>query len=127
MKALTPLLNVLDAARSVSWYCDNLGFGIDNRFEVNGKLVWAHISRGTIQMMINASCERAARGTRGGAKTYDDVVLYFSVEDAHSLHQDLSAKGCAPGPVESQNYGLDEFTVRDPDGYELGFGSPTKI
>jgi uncharacterized glyoxalase superfamily protein PhnB len=126
MKALTPVLNVYDAARSVTFYNEQLGLGIDNRFEDSGKLVWAQISRGPIQMMINASCERAARGTRAGAKTYDDVVLYFSVEDVRSLHRELSAKGCVPGPVERQDYGLDEFTLRDPDGYELGFGSPAK-
>lgn len=127
MKALTPLLNVHDAARSVSFYCEKLGFGVDNSFEDGGKLVWAHISRGPVRMMINASCERAARGARAGAKTYDDVVLYFSVEDVHTLHRNLSAKGCVPGAIESQDYGLDEFTLRDPDGYELGFGSPAKV
>jgi uncharacterized glyoxalase superfamily protein PhnB len=124
MKALTPLLNVEDAGRSVSFYCDKLGFEVDNRFESNGTLVWAHISRGPIAMMINASSERTARGRRLEAKTYDDVVLYFSVEDARSLHRELIAKGCNPGLVERQDYGLDEFTLRDPDGYELGFGSP---
>jgi uncharacterized glyoxalase superfamily protein PhnB len=124
MKSLTPLLNVDDAARSVRFYCDKLGFEVSNRFESNGKLVWAHISRGPIQMMINASSERGARGPRAGATSYDDVVLYFSVEDVHSLHRDLSAKGCTPDPIERQDYGLDEFTLRDPDGYELGFGSP---
>src|SRR5688572_20073416 len=98
MKSLTPLLNVDDAARSVSFYCDKLGFEVANRFEDNGRLVWAHISRGSIQMMINASCERATHGPRVGATTYDDVVLYFSVEDVHSLHRDLSAKRCTPGP-----------------------------
>jgi uncharacterized glyoxalase superfamily protein PhnB len=126
MKTLTPLLNVTDAARSVRFYCQELGFEIDNRFDCDGKLVWAHLSRGPIQLMINASGERVARGTRPEAKTYDDVVLYFSVSDAHSLQQELRAKGCAPGPVERQDYGLDEFTLRDPDGYELGFGSPAK-
>ena len=124
MKALTPLLNVEDAGRSVNFYCEKLGFAVDNRFEDNGALIWAHISRGPIEMMINVSSEHTARGARRGAKTYDDVVLYFSVDDAHALHRDLSAKGCSPGPVERQDYGLDEFTLRDPDGYELGFGSP---
>ena len=126
MKALTPLLNVEDADRSVGFYCDMLGFEVENRFEDNGKLIWAHISRGPIQMMINASCERGGRGPRPGAKTYDDVVLYFSVDDVQSLRRELSVKGCTPGPIEAQDYGLDEFTMRDPDGYELGFGSPVK-
>ena len=126
MKALTPLLNVEDASRSVSFYCDKLGFGVDSRFESNGTLMWARLSFGAIEMMVNVSSERTARGRRSGANTYDDVVLYFSVDDAHSLHRHLSSKGCNPGPVERQDYGLDEFTLRDPDGYELGFGSPVK-
>ena len=124
MKSLTPLLNVADAGKSVDFYCEKLGFEIDERFESDGALVWAHISRGPIEMMINACSERVARGPRAGATTYDDVVLYFSVESAKDLHRDLTAKGCSPEPVERQDYGLDEFTLRDPDGYELGFGSP---
>lgn len=126
MNALTPLLNVQDAARSVGFYCDNLGFGIDRTFDDGDKLVWAQLSRGPVQLMINASSERARRGARASATTYDDVVLYFSVADAPALHRELIGKGCAPGPVERQDYGLDEFTLRDPDGYELGFGSPAK-
>lgn len=124
MNALTPLLNVTDATRSVSFYCEVLGLEIDRKFECDGKLVWAHLRKGAIQLMINASGERAARGERSGARTYDDAVLYFSVDDAHKLHQDLESRGYEPGPVERQDYGLDEFTLRDPDGYELGFGSP---
>jgi hypothetical protein len=30
----------------------------------------------------------AARGTRAAAQTYDDVILYFSVEDVHFLRRD---------------------------------------
>jgi len=123
MKALTPLLNVEDATRSVNFYCEMLGFEVDDRFEHDGTLVWAHLARGQIEIMINASSERAARGPRRETKTYDDVVLYFAIDDARSLHRELSAKGCRPGAVERQDYGLDEFTLRDPDGYELGFGS----
>jgi uncharacterized glyoxalase superfamily protein PhnB len=124
MKALTPLLNVADAGKSAQFYCEYLGFEVDDRFESEGKLIWARLSRGPVEMMINASSERAARATRDGATTYDDIVLYFSVEDARTLHRELLARGCAPGAVERQDYGLDEFTMRDPDGYELGFGSP---
>ena len=62
MKALTPLLNVEDAGRSVNFYCEKLGFAVNNRFEDNGALKWAHISRGPIEMMINVSSEHTARG-----------------------------------------------------------------
>ena len=126
MNALTPLLNVDDAATSVSFYCEKLGFEVTNRFEDNGRLMWAQLSRSPIQMMINVSSEREAGGPRSGLNTYDGIVLYFSVEDVHSLHRDLVAKGCTPGSIERQDYGLDEFMLRDPDGYELAFVSPVK-
>jgi uncharacterized glyoxalase superfamily protein PhnB len=123
MKSLTPLLNVRDADRSVGFYCEKLGFRIEHRHEDKGVLVWAHLSCGSIGLMINVCSEHIARGPRQYSGTYDDVVLYFSVEDAHALHRDLIAKGCNPASVERQDYGMDEFTLRDPDGYELGFGS----
>lgn len=126
MRALTVLLNVLDGHRSARFYCDNLGFRIDNHFERDGQLLWAQLSFRDIRIMINVSAERLTRDRRPQAQTYDDVILYFSVDDARALREVLAARGCEPGPVRRQPYGLDEFTLRDPDGYELGFGSPAR-
>ena len=124
MNSMTPLLNVEDVSRSLGFYRDNLGFRVDEDFEHEGKLVWARISRGTVAVMINTSEERAARGARSSPQTYDDAVFYFTVDDARALRRELAEAGCDPGPVERQAYGVDEFTMRDPDGYELAFGSP---
>lgn len=51
-------------------------------------------------------------------------MLYFHVEDAPRLHRELRERGLEPSPCERQDYGVHEFTLRDPDGYELAFGSP---
>lgn len=126
MRALTVLLNVSDGRRSVSFYCDNLGFSVDNQFERDGELLWAQLSFRDIRIMINASPERAACGNRPDPQSWDDVILYFTVDDAKALRQVLDARGCEPGEITRQPYGLDEFTLRDPDGYELGFGSPSR-
>lgn len=126
MRELTVLLNVSDGRRSARFYCDNLGFRIDNQFEADGNLAWAHLSYRDIRIMINASSARAARQPRADAQSYDDVILYFSVDDAHALQKVLATRGCDPSTVKRQPYGLDEFTLRDPDGYELGFGSPAR-
>lgn len=124
IRGLTTLLNVRDGERSAKFYCDYLGFRIDNRFDTAQGLMWAQLSCGPVRLMINVSSERSVREPREGAQTYDDVVLHFAVDDAQALHRDLSGKGLEPGAVERQAYGLYEFTVRDPDGYELAFGSP---
>ena len=85
--------------------------------------MWARLSRGPIGLMINVSQERAVRGRRSEAQSYDDVVFYFDVDSVQEFHDELSRKGFRPGPVERQDYGVDEFTLRDPDGYELAFAS----
>ena len=125
MKELAPLLNVDDAAASIAFYTKELGFSVERQFEFDGKVVWACVSNGGAALMLNQSQERAKRGARIGAVSYDDVVLYFQVEDAPGLHRELRKRGLEPGPCERQDYGLHEFTLRDPDGYELAFGSPT--
>jgi len=124
IRALTTLLNVANGERTARFYCDKLGFRIDNRFDTDAGLMWAQLSCGGVRLMINVSAEYAARPPREDARTYDDVVLHFAVDDARALHQELTQLGLAPGPVERQAYGLYEFTLRDPDGYELAFGSP---
>lgn len=124
MNSMTPLLNVEDASRSLGFYRDNLGFRVDEDFEHEGKLVWARISLGPIALMINTWEERKARGARSSSETYDDAVFYFTVDDARALRKELAERGCDLGPVARQEYGVDEFTMRDPDGYELAFGSP---
>jgi len=124
MNTLTPLLNVEDASRSIKFYADNFGFVVTDQFAIGGKLMWASLSQGAIRIMINVSHERTVRGRRSDPQSYDDVVFHFAVDSAQELHNELLRKGANPGPVERQDYGLDEFTVRDPDGYELAFGSP---
>ena len=124
MNALTPLLNVADASRSIKFYTENLGFALAQEFEMDGKPMWARLTYGPIGLMINVSEERTARGPRLQPQSYDDVVFYFTVDSAQKIHDELATRGLNPCPVERQDYGVDEFTVRDPDGYELAFGSP---
>jgi uncharacterized glyoxalase superfamily protein PhnB len=124
MNSLTPLLNVEHASRSTKFYTENLGFTVDHEFKIDGKVMWARLSRGPIAIMVNVSQERAGRGRRTDPQSYDDVVFYFTVDNAQEMRDALLRKGFNPGPLERQDYGVDEFTVRDPDGYELAFGSP---
>jgi uncharacterized glyoxalase superfamily protein PhnB len=123
MKAFTPLINVEDASRSIKFYTENFGFEVQHQFEIQGKVIWARLSRGPIGIMINVHEEPPVRGKRSERQTYDDVVFYFEVDSAQEVYDGLLHKGLSPGPIERQDYGVDEFTIRDPDGYELAFAS----
>jgi uncharacterized glyoxalase superfamily protein PhnB len=67
--------------------------------------------------------QHADSAERRQRDSYADAVLYFYVAEAGSLRERLKGQGVPVSEVEDTNYGMREFYVRDPDGYELGFGS----
>lgn len=119
---LTPLLNVEDVSQSAAFYRDVLGFEIESSFENDARLLWVRISRGPVALMLNEHGEEST-ARRSGSR-YRNAVLYFAVEDTAELHAKLSSKGFEPGELHDEEYGVREFGLRDPDGYELAFTSP---
>ena len=49
---------------------------------------------------------------------------FFWVRDVRALHEELAGRGAEVvyGPIVQQAYNMEEFAVRDRDGYVLGFG-----
>ena len=52
--------------------------------------------------------------------------VFFWVSDVRALHAELTANGAdvVYGPLLQAAYHMEEFAVRDEDGYVLGFGEP---
>ena len=50
--------------------------------------------------------------------------VFFWVRDARALHAELAGRGAeiVYGPIVQPSYNMEEFAVRDRDGYVLGFG-----
>lgn len=122
LNALAPLLNVENAEESIRFYVDALGFEIVRQAEFGGSVGWAALRHGSVTLMINRS-GRADSETRRGRPSYGETVFYFYVDSAPELHRTLKDKGFAVSEVTVEDYGLAEFRLRDPDGYELAFGS----
>ena len=119
---IIPLLNVEGADRSIAFYRDVLGFEVVQTFEADGATVWAMLKSGETKLMINCP-DNADSKARRNADSYGDVVLYCYVESARDRHADLSARGVTVGAVTTEAYGMEEFLLRDPDGYEIAIGS----
>lgn len=118
-----PLLNVADIEASLAFWRDLLGFEERVRYASEGRLAFVSLAAGETELMLNAhGGDPAARRARA---PYTDTVLYFGVASVHELVRDLRAKGFAAPDPERQDYGVDEIVVRDPDGYEIGFTSPS--
>jgi len=117
-----PLLNVADIETSLTFWRDLLGFEVTVRYASEGRLAFVNLRAGDVEVMLNArGGDPAARQAR---PPYTDTVIYFGVASVRDLVRDLRANGFEAPDPETQDYGVDEIVVRDPDGYEIGFTSP---
>jgi catechol 2,3-dioxygenase-like lactoylglutathione lyase family enzyme len=120
---LVPLLNVADVQRSIDFY-EELGFELEQKVDGDGGLVWANMRHaGGGGLMLNAK-DLISEGERGTRPHYSDVVFYLTYPSAAEMHGRLKSRGVDVTEVEKQPYGIEEFYVRDPDGYEVAIGSP---
>jgi len=124
--SLAPLLNVESVPRSIAFYRDHLGFQLMHEWEDQGRIRWASLETADVRLMLNEphNCLSDERRERG---SYEETVFYFTVEDVDSLHKQLKEAGLSVSNVSNEHYGMREFYLRDPDGYELGFGMPINI
>jgi uncharacterized glyoxalase superfamily protein PhnB len=118
---LTPLLNVESVERSISFYRAVLGLEVVRSWKDQDRIRWARLTRGELTLMLNEHGEESAARRR--RPTHCDVVLYFAIDSADELHRTLVAGGYSPGEVQEESYGVRQFALRDPDGYELAFTS----
>ena len=117
-----PYFPVADLERTAVHYEQVLGF----RREYTGGTPpeFAILSRDGLAVMLRrvATPERITPNEKQGG-TWD---VFFWVRDARALHAELRGKGAdiVYGPVVQPAYNMEEFAVRDLEGYVLGFGQP---
>ena len=117
---LAPLVMVHDMQRSVSFYCDLLGFEICSKWEPDGKLCWCRLERGGAALMLQQDCpEDGPPQGRGRG-----VAFFLGCQDVDQLHAELRERGLELTTPQVAFYGMKQVYFCDPDGYELCFQSP---
>ena len=115
-----PYFPVADLEESTVHYERVLGFHRD--YVGGAPPQFAILSRDGLSIMLRLvpAPDRISPNERQGG-TWD---AFFWVRDAKSLHAELRAKGAdiVYGPVVQKEYDMEEFAVRDREGYVLGFG-----
>jgi len=116
-----PYFLVADLESAASHY--ERAFGFSREYTGGDPPEFVIVSRDRLPLMLR----RAPAGARivpnqqqGG--TWD---VFFWVRGVRALHTEMAARGAEVvyGPVV-QPYGVEEFAVRDTQGYVLGFGEP---
>lgn len=128
LQRISPLLQVRDLNTSIAFYTGKLGFEEKWR-EENG---FAILSRDDCDLFLGQK-ERQADLRNVITKNQEDLYAAYDLyihcapgaatelwQEFHRRDVDIREKA---GPVQ-QEYGVEDFTVIDPDGYAIVFGSP---
>ncbi len=120
--SIRPMLAVTDLQRTITFYCDKLGFRCGDTF--GDPPVWCDLERDGCSIMFNApptDCVRRDVPRR----SRDYQIFYFNTPDVVALRDELLSRGAPVSKLRVTVYGMKEFEVRDPDDIWLWFGQPT--
>ena len=130
IQSLRTMLAVNDPDETISFYENVLGFKLVARMahEDGAKPFWFEVGRDNVELMFTYD-EPHEHGP-GEEHSHDPALngaLYLNVDDADAYFTEVKASGATfeQAPV-TQPYGMRDFSLRDPNGYLLIFGSPVQ-
>jgi glyoxylase I family protein len=124
---IAPLLQVYDMPTSLSFYCETLGFSLEQSNRSAPPYDWVLLRRGDAELMLNTMYEaeqRPAAADPARTATHKDVHLFFFAPDVDSVYAHLTNRGVAVEPPTVAPYGMKQLWATDPDGYGLCFQYP---
>jgi uncharacterized glyoxalase superfamily protein PhnB len=130
-QSITANLMVEDVDESVSYYEKVLGFKLEISVpKDNGKLQWAMVSRDSVDIMLH---ERAniieempeLEGTEPGGGS---ITLYVKMEGIDNFYEEVRMRNDTEIIKEPNTtfYGMNEFILRDINGYIITFAEPVE-
>lgn len=115
---LSAVLVVADVARAIGFYVERLGCA--ECFRVGDPPHFAAVERGAL--VVNLMPESRAPAALGQGQ------LHVMVSGLDALHGEMAGRGVViEVPPTDFDYGLREFSLRDPDGNRLTFAQPTAV
>jgi ankyrin repeat protein len=129
-KQVVPMLCVRDIDATVAWFL-SLGFTLDERYPPKGPMNWAALSFGKVWLMVQPRV----------ARPHEQIALWFyttAIDDLYALFRNRqldASKATLSGSEPEQPairfledlyepfYGGRQFSVQDPNGFELVFHS----
>ncbi|HVA56437.1 MAG: VOC family protein [Gemmatimonadaceae bacterium] len=118
---LAASLTVNDLAKSLAWYCDVVGFTVDQKHEREGKVRAVSLKAGDVRIVL---------GQDDGAKGWDRVkgeglsLRFTTVQNIDDVAARIKQRG---GTLESEPadmpWGARVLRLRDPDGFLLAISS----
>jgi len=124
VKQVIPFFRITDMDRSLHFYVDGLGFTLKNKWVVDEKLRWCWLELGGAALMLQTFADDGHHAKQPSGKLGEGVSLEFQCHDAVALYREFISRGLAASEPQVGN-AMWTTGLTDPDGYRLGFESPT--
>jgi predicted enzyme related to lactoylglutathione lyase len=114
-RGATPILPVLDFARAMAHYQQQLGF--KKKWEWGEPVSFGCVERDDVSIFLSAE------DTRGSPRT----AIFIDVRDVDALHREYLQNGAIihEAPTD-QPWGSREMVVEDPDGNRIRLATPSE-
>jgi len=122
LNRLTPVLVVDSVELSTSFWVSRFGFELTNQVPgPEGKLVFASVSRGAVEIMYQTRASVIADGaTTAQELAGHSVTLFIEVASIDAVEKALSGAPIVK-PRHDTFYGSTEIYVKEPGGNTVGF------
>lgn len=121
--SIAPGFTANDAAATVKWYTDVMGFKLTEKWETDGEFRGGSLSSGGVTINIGQDDWKMGRdrvkgqGTRMYIETTQNIDKYAA---------DIKARGGVLEQEPADGWGVRAFSIADPDGFKITFMSPRK-
>lgn len=114
----SPSLTVNDLQKSLAWYRDVVGFGLEELWKDDaGKVMGASLRAGNVSLMIGQDDWKKGRDRKKGEGFR---IFCMTKGNVDALAKKIEAKGgrLDQGPTD-QPWGVRDISLTDPDGFKL--------
>lgn len=112
-----------DAAASIKWYCDVLGFSLEQRWEQDGTFLGGSVVHGRVAVNIGQDDWKLGRDRKKG----QGVRIYITTaDDIDTYAKAITSRGGTLEQEPTDDWGFRAFSISDPDGYKITFLRPLK-
>jgi uncharacterized glyoxalase superfamily protein PhnB len=140
------ILTCRDVARSIAFYRDVLGFEVEACWPDEKAPMWANLVHDRQSIMVGACCDPDTTGhcsdlaadekswMRERFQAFQKnasgvgICVYYAVADVDHYHATIVDRGGKPATKpQTKFYGIRDFAIADPDGYQLIPYSPVTL
>jgi uncharacterized glyoxalase superfamily protein PhnB len=121
--SVAPGFTVNDAAASVAWYQDVLGFAVEERWEHEGQFRGASMRAGNVTINLGQDDWKLGRDRVKGQGTRMYIMTGPKIDQ---FADQIKARGGTLDHEPKDDWGLRAFSLTDPDGYKLTFMTTLK-